>query len=182
VDGQGHDLATTSRPPPGLATAVLGLASKGPIAAGLNLVNMAPSCLTTGPALGVAPFYLKLSPSHAPPPTAMPPSNVAAAQSTLPITLRRRLSTGRRAIEGRDGSGCLSLHGEILKEKLVEDGVEGGEGHNPLDESHQVVVVGVEAMQKVQHQGTVGDGLAEAAERVCHALHLVAVLAHGEVP
>jgi hypothetical protein len=112
----------------------------------------------------------------------MPPSDVATAQSTLPVTLRRRLTTERRTIEGRDESGCLSLHGELLEEKLVANDVEGGEGHNPLDEIHQVALVGAEAMQKVQHQGTVGDGLAEVAERVRHALHLVAVLAHGEVP
>jgi hypothetical protein len=28
----------------------------------------------------------------------------------------------------------------------------------------------------------IGDGLAEVTERVLHALHLAAVLAHGEVP
>jgi hypothetical protein len=38
------------------------------------------------------------------------------------------------------------------------DGVEGGEGHDPLDESLQVVVAGAEATQKVQHHGTVDDG------------------------
>jgi hypothetical protein len=27
-----------------------------------------------------------------------------------------------------------------------------------------------------------GDGLAEVAERVCHALHLAAVLSHREIP
>jgi hypothetical protein len=61
-------------------------------------------------------------------------------------------------------------------------GVEGGEGHAPLDESLQVAVAGAEATQEVQHQGTIGDWLAEVAERVCQALHLAAVLSHGEVP
>jgi hypothetical protein len=37
--------------------------------------------------------------------------------------------------------------------------MEGGKGHGPLDESLQVVVAMAEAMQKVQHQGTVGDRL-----------------------
>jgi hypothetical protein len=45
-----------------------------------------------------------------------------------------------------------------------------------------VAIAGAEATQKVQHQGPVGDRLAEVAERVCHALHLAAVLVHGEVP
>jgi uncharacterized NAD(P)/FAD-binding protein YdhS len=62
------------------------------------------------------------------------------------------------------------------------DDVEGEEGHDPLDESLQVVVVGAEATQKVQHQGTVGEGLVEVAEGVHHALHLAVVLTHGEVP
>jgi hypothetical protein len=60
--------------------------------------------------------------------------------------------------------------------------VEGGEGHTPLDESLQVVVVGAEATQKVQHQGTIGDWLAEIVERVSQALHLAAVFSYGEVP
>jgi hypothetical protein len=45
-----------------------------------------------------------------------------------------------------------------------------------------VAVVGAEATQEVQHQGAISDGLAEVAERVCQALHLAAVLSHGEVP
>jgi hypothetical protein len=60
--------------------------------------------------------------------------------------------------------------------------MECGKGNGPLDESLQVAIAGVEATQKVQHQGPVGDRLAEVAERVCHALHLVAVFSHGEVP
>jgi hypothetical protein len=60
--------------------------------------------------------------------------------------------------------------------------VEGGEGHAPLDESLQVAVAGAEATQEVQHQGTIGNWLAEIAERVSQALHLAAVFSHGEVP
>jgi hypothetical protein len=45
-----------------------------------------------------------------------------------------------------------------------------------------VAVAGAEATQEVQHQGTIGNGLAEIAERVSQALHLAAVLSHGEVP
>jgi hypothetical protein len=30
-------------------------------------------------------------------------------------------------------------------------------------------ILGAEATQKVQHQGTIGDGLAKVAERICHA-------------
>jgi hypothetical protein len=60
--------------------------------------------------------------------------------------------------------------------------MECGKGNGPLDESLQVAISGAEAMQKVQHQGPVGDRLAEVAERVRHALHLAAVLVHGEVP
>jgi hypothetical protein len=73
-------------------------------------------------------------------------------------------------------------HGELLEEKLVPRGVEGGEGHAPLDESLQVAVAGAEATQEVQHQGTIGNWLAEIAERVSEALHLAAVFSHGEVP
>jgi hypothetical protein len=92
------------------------------------------------------------------------------------------LTAGWSTIEGRRWSRGLSLHGELLEEKLVADGVEGGEGHNPLDESLPVAVAGDEAMQKVQHQGTVDDGLAEVTKRVHHALHLAAVFSHGEIP
>jgi hypothetical protein len=60
--------------------------------------------------------------------------------------------------------------------------VEGGERHAPLDESLQVAIAGAEATQEVQHQGTIGDRLAEVAERVSQALHLAAVFSHGEVP
>jgi hypothetical protein len=73
-------------------------------------------------------------------------------------------------------------HGELLEEKLVPRGVEGGEGHAPLDESLQVAVAGVEATQEVQHQGTIDNWLAEIAERVSQTLHLAAVFSHGEVP
>jgi hypothetical protein len=45
-----------------------------------------------------------------------------------------------------------------------------------------VAIAGAEATQKVQHQGPIGDRLAEVTERVRHALHLAAVLVHGEVP
>jgi hypothetical protein len=60
--------------------------------------------------------------------------------------------------------------------------MEGGEGDDPLDESFQVAIARAEATQKVQHQGSVGDRLAEVTERVRHALHLAAVLSHEEVP
>jgi hypothetical protein len=60
--------------------------------------------------------------------------------------------------------------------------MECGKGNGPLDESLQVAKTGAEATQKVQHQGPVGDRLAEVAEGVCHALHLEPVLVHGEVP
>jgi hypothetical protein len=86
----------------------------------------------------------------------------------------RRLSAGRSAVECRGRSGCLSHHGELLEEKLVPHDMEGGKGHNPLDESLQVAVAGTEATQKVQHQGTVNHQLAEVAEG--YALHLAAVL------
>jgi hypothetical protein len=45
-----------------------------------------------------------------------------------------------------------------------------------------VAITRAEATQKVQHQGPVSDRLAEVAEGVRHALHLVAVLSHREVP
>jgi hypothetical protein len=73
-------------------------------------------------------------------------------------------------------------HGELLEEKLVPRGMEGGEGTAPLDESLQVAVAGPEATQEVQHQGTIGNWLTEIAERVSEALHLAAVFSHGEVP
>jgi hypothetical protein len=95
---------------------------------------------------------------------------------------QRRLTTGRSAVESRGWSGRLIRHGELLEEKLVPHGVEGGEGHAPLDESLQVAVAGAEATQEVQHQGTIDDWLAEVVERVCKALHLTAVLSYGEVP
>jgi hypothetical protein len=71
--------------------------------------------------------------------------------------------------------------GELLEEKLVPHGVEGGEGYAPLDENLQVAVAGAEATQEVQHQGTIGNWLAEIAERVSQTLHLAAVFSHGEV-
>jgi hypothetical protein len=61
------------------------------------------------------------------------------------LALRRCMATGRRTVEGRGGSGCLSIHGKLLKEKLVAHDMEGGEGHSPLDESLQVALAGVEA-------------------------------------
>jgi hypothetical protein len=73
-------------------------------------------------------------------------------------------------------------HGELLEEKLVPRGVEGGEGHAPLDESLQVAVAGAEATQEVQHQGTIGNWLAEIAERVSQALHLAAVFSPRRGP
>jgi hypothetical protein len=52
-------------------------------------------------------------------------------------------------VEGRRWSRGLRLHGELLEEKLVADGLEGGEERNPLDESLQMAVAGDDAMQKV---------------------------------
>jgi hypothetical protein len=97
---------------------------------------------------------------------------------------RRRLTAGRSDVEdrGRGRSGCLGHHGELLEEKLVPHSMEGGKGHGPLDESLQVAVAGAEATQRVQHQGTVGDRLAEVAKGVCHSLHLATVLPHEEIP
>jgi hypothetical protein len=95
---------------------------------------------------------------------------------------RRRVTAGRRSVECLCWCGGLGLHGELIKEKLVPHGMEGGKWHNPLDESLQVALAEAKATQKVHHQGTVGDGLAEVAERVRHALHLVTVLPHGEIP
>jgi hypothetical protein len=77
---------------------------------------------------------------------------------------RRRLTAGRSAVESRGRSGRLIRHGELLEEKLIPHGVEGGEGHAPLDESLQVAVAGAEATQEVQHQGTIDNWLAEIAE------------------
>jgi hypothetical protein len=73
-------------------------------------------------------------------------------------------------------------HGELLEEKLIPHRKEGGKGHDPLDESLQVTVVGAEATQEVQHQGAVRDRLAEITEGVRQALHLAAVLPHVEIP
>jgi hypothetical protein len=92
-----------------------------------------------------------------------------------------RLTTWRSTVECRGWSGCLKRHGE-LKEKLIPHDMEGGKRHSPLDESLQVVVPGAEATKKVQHQGVVDDSLAEITKRVRHALHLAAVVVHGEFP
>jgi hypothetical protein len=86
------------------------------------------------------------------------------------------------AVECQGRSGCLKHHGELLEEKLIPHGMEGGKRHGPLHEGLQVAVPGAEAMEKVQHQGAVGDRLAEITERVRHALHLAAVVVHGEFP
>jgi hypothetical protein len=44
-----------------------------------------------------------------------------------------------------------------------------------------MAVAGAKATQEVQHQGTVRHRLTEVKEGVCQALHLAAVLPHGEV-
>jgi hypothetical protein len=98
------------------------------------------------------------------------------------MALGRRLTTRRSVVECRGWSGCLKRHGELLEEKLVPHNMEGGKRYGSLDKSLQVVVPGAEVMEKVQHQGAVGDRLAEVTERVCHALHLAAVFVHGEFP
>jgi hypothetical protein len=94
----------------------------------------------------------------------------------------RRLTAGRSAVERWGRSRGLRRHGELLEEKLIPHGMECGKWDSPLDESLQVAITRAEATQKVQHQGPVSDRLAEVAEGVRHALHLVAVLSHGEVP
>jgi hypothetical protein len=76
----------------------------------------------------------------------------------------------------------LVRHGELLEEKLISHRMEGGEGHDPLDESLQVTVAWAEATQEVQHQGGVRHRLAEITEGVHQALHLAAVLSHVEIP
>jgi hypothetical protein len=62
---------------------------------------------------------------------------------TSGLAPRRRLTAGRSAVESRGRSGRLMRLGELLEEKLVPRGVEGGEGHAPLDESLQVAVAGL---------------------------------------
>jgi hypothetical protein len=66
----------------------------------------------------------------------------------------RSLGTKGGAVECRGRSGSLDRHGELLEKKLVPHDVEGGKGHNSLDESLQVAVAGAKATQEVQHQGT----------------------------
>jgi hypothetical protein len=48
---------------------------------------------------------------------------------------RRRLGTSGGAVEGRDRRGSLVRHAELLEEKLISHRMEGGKGHDPLDES-----------------------------------------------
>jgi hypothetical protein len=76
----------------------------------------------------------------------------------------------------------LVRHGELLEEKLIPHRMEGGEGHDPLDESLQVTVAGAEVMLEVHHQGAVCHRPAEITEGVRQALHLAAVLPHVEIP
>jgi hypothetical protein len=73
-------------------------------------------------------------------------------------------------------------HGELLEDKLIPHRMEGGKGHSPLDKSLQVTIARAEATQEVQHQGVVRHRLVEIAEGVRQALHLAAVLPHGEFP
>jgi hypothetical protein len=93
-----------------------------------------------------------------------------------------RRTTRRSAVECWSRIGCVKRHGELLEEKLILHDMEGGKRHGPLDESLQVAVPGAEATKKVQHQGAVDNRLAEITERVRHALHLAAVVVHGEFP
>jgi hypothetical protein len=95
---------------------------------------------------------------------------------------RKAPDCGRSVVERWGWSRGLRRHGELLEEKLVPHGMECGKGDSPLDESLQVAITRDEATQKVQHQGPVNDRLTEVAEGVRHALHLAAVLSHGEVP
>jgi hypothetical protein len=76
----------------------------------------------------------------------------------------RRLIARRGAVECRGQSGSLNRHGELLEKKLVPHVMEGGKGHDPLDQNLKVPVVGAEAMQEVQHQGAVSHRLTEVAE------------------
>jgi hypothetical protein len=71
---------------------------------------------------------------------------------------------------------------ELLEKKLVPHDMKGGKGHDPLDQSLQEAVAGVEATQEVQHQGTVSHRLTEVTEGVRQALRLAVVLTHREVP
>jgi hypothetical protein len=92
------------------------------------------------------------------------------------------LAAEKSAVEGRGRSGCLSHHGELLEEKIIPHDMEGGEGHDPLDDSLQVAVAGARSMQKVQHQSTVDDRLAEVTKGVRHALHMATVFPNTEIP
>jgi hypothetical protein len=85
------------------------------------------------------------------------------------------------AVEGWCRGVSFEGHGELLKEKLIPHGMEGGERDDPLDQRLQVAVAGAKATQEVQHQGTVRHWLAEVVEGVRHAIHLAAVL-HREDP
>jgi hypothetical protein len=71
------------------------------------------------------------------------------------LPLWRRLSAKGGAVESRCWGGSFEGHGELLKEKLISHDMEGGERHDPLDQSFQVAVAGAKATQEVQHQGTV---------------------------
>jgi hypothetical protein len=79
------------------------------------------------------------------------PSGGPGRQSAGGLSLGRRLCTSGGAVECWGRSGSLNRHGELLEEKLIPHDMEGGKRHDPLDESLQVAVAGVEATQKVQH-------------------------------
>ena len=86
-------------------------------------------------------------------------------------------SRGRRGPRGRGGPRLEALS-KLLHDKVVTDLQEGGEGPLPGDPRPKVGVAVTEPAENVEDQDTVLHGL---AERIRHALHLVAELADGEV-
>jgi hypothetical protein len=103
-------------------------------------------------------------------------------RSTRGLSLGRRLSTSGNAVECRAEEGASIAMVSSSRRSSFRTTMECEKGHSSLDQGLQVVVAGAEATQEVHHQGTVRHRLAEVAERVRHALHLAAVLPHGEVP
>ena len=121
-----------------------------------------------------------------------PPSTPARPRGER--TKKRRLwwsgRTGRRSSgeSGRGGRGPqrgdrddLNSLLELLLDKVVTDLQEGGEGLLTSDPRPEVSIAVTNPTEDIEDQDTVLHGLAKVAERVCHALHLAAELADGEV-
>ena len=70
---------------------------------------------------------------------------------------------------------------ELLHDKVITDLQEGGERALTGDPRMEVSVAVVEPTEDVEDQDTVLHGPAKVAKRVCHALHLTAEVADGEV-